>query len=89
MSMDLLVAREIFAETKGQGSVPFDALVKSLEDAGLANADEVSMALDILFDEGIVRADWTKTTDGRNVRGLAIAGEAKKYVQTLFDLVKP
>jgi hypothetical protein len=88
LSMDLLVAREIFAETHGKGSIPFETLVKALSEAGLANADDVSMALDVLFDQGIVRAEWTQTVDGKNVRGLAIAGEAKNYVQTLVDLVK-
>lgn len=81
LSRELLVAREIrVAETEeGAGPVYFNMLVERLKGKGASRAT-ISKALDILFDQGVVTAEWTTTPEGTHVRGLKIAGEAQSFV---------
>lgn len=82
LSKELLVAREILlVEKSGHGPVYFNQLVSRLE--GIASRATISSALDMLFDQGIVKAEWTNRTDGRHVRALSIAGEARSFVEVI------
>jgi hypothetical protein len=90
LSKELLVAREIYAATEREHRTPmyFNMLVERMQKQRLASRATVSLALDMLFDQGIVRADWTQTASGKHVRGLTIAGEAKKFVKAIYDATK-
>lgn len=87
LSRELLVAREIYKATVVEKRHPvyFNQLVERMKERRLASRATVSFALDMLFDQGIVRADWTQTEDGKHVRGLKIAGEAEKFVKAIYD----
>jgi DNA-binding transcriptional ArsR family regulator len=86
LSKELLVAREIYAATRIEKSGPvyFNALVERLRRKRLASRATVSKALDMLFDQGIVRADWGTNQDGKHVRMLRIAGEAENFVRSIY-----
>lgn len=85
LSKELLVAREIYAaQIEGGGPMYFNRLVEDLQARHLASRGTVSRALDMLFDQGIVRADWTRRPDGKYVRGLTIAGESQKFVEAIY-----
>lgn len=84
LSKELLVAREIFAAQIKNEPVYFNRLVDELEGRRLASRSTVSKALDMLFDQGIVRADWVRRDDGKFIRSLKIAGEAKKFIEAIY-----
>jgi DNA-binding transcriptional ArsR family regulator len=86
LSKELVVAREIYAAKATKDSEPmfFNRLVEILEKKHLASRATVSKSLDMLFDQGIVRADWMKRGDGKYVRALTIAGEAQKFVEAIY-----
>jgi hypothetical protein len=90
LSKELLVAREIYEATHVDKQDPmyFNQLVERMGQRKLASRATVSFALDMLFDQGIVRAEWTQTKDGKHVRGLTIAGEAEKFVKAIYDATK-
>jgi hypothetical protein len=87
LSKELLVAREIYAATHIEKRKPmyFNQLVERMKQRKLASRATVSFALDLLFDQGIVRAEWTRTDEGKHVRGLTIAGEAEKFVKAIYE----
>lgn len=84
------MAREIYRATKIEHQVPmyFNRLVDRMTSKHLASRATVSMAIDMLFDQGIVRADWTRTNDGKHVRGLTIAGEAEAFIKAIYEATK-
>lgn len=84
LSKELLVAREIYRlnrETEGQAKFP--DLVEALEERRLANERQISKALDILFDRGMVTAQWERSGDGNFVRVVSISGEAQEFVEQI------
>jgi hypothetical protein len=84
LSAELLVARTIYIlHEESQQPVLKDDLVKVLSSAKLAKEEIVCDALDVLFDQGTVRAEWTRDSKKRPVRGLLIAGEAEQFVANL------
>jgi hypothetical protein len=85
LSKELLVAREIHLAAKESPGEPvyFNKIVERLTGKGLAVRGTVSKALDILFDQGVVRAEWKQTKDHKHVRALYIAGEAKQFVDAI------
>jgi hypothetical protein len=85
LSKELLVAREIQLASKEDPGEPvyFNMIVDRLTKQGLAVRGTVSKALDILFDQGVVRAEWKQTKDNKHVRALYIAGEAKQFVDAI------
>lgn len=90
LSKELLVAREIYAATVIEKRTPmyFNQLVERMTKRKLASRATISVALDMLFDQGFVRAEWTQTAEGKHVRGLTIAGEAMKFVKAIYDATK-
>ncbi|HTP54466.1 MAG TPA: hypothetical protein VML94_05860 [Thermoplasmata archaeon] len=91
LSTELLVAREIFAvkATKDPEPMFFNRLAESLSKRGLASRATVSKSLDMLFDQGIVKADWMKRGDGKYVRALTIAGEAQNFIEAIYKHTSP
>lgn len=87
LSKELVVAREIYAATRVEkgGPVYFNLLVNRLQTKKLASRATVSKALDMLFDQGIVRADWGVNLEGKHVRALRIAGEAENFVRAIYN----
>lgn len=90
LSKELLVAREIYEATQVDKQEPmyFNKLVERMKQRKLASRATVSFALDMLFDQGVVRAEWGQTKDGKHVRNLTIAGEAEKFVKAIYDATK-
>lgn len=89
LSKELLVAREIqIARDDGVSPVYFNLIVQRLEKDGLAVRATVSKALDVLFDQGIVKAEWSKTAEGKHVRALTIAREAQQFVEAILKSTK-
>jgi DNA-binding transcriptional ArsR family regulator len=90
LSKELLVAREIYEATIVEKRKPvyFNQLVERMKERKLASRATISFALDMLFDQGIVRADWTRTEDGKHVRGLTIAGEAEQFVRAIYEATR-
>lgn len=87
LSKELLVATEIHAAyLESDKPVHFNQLVTRLE--GRVARITVSRALDMLFDQGIVRAEWVTRDDGRYVRQLTIAGEAKDFIAKIHDRIR-
>jgi hypothetical protein len=86
LSKELVVARVIYAAEFENDPEPmfFNRLVSILESKHLASRATVSKSLDMLFDQGILKADWQKRPDGKYVRGLEIAGEAKKFIEAIY-----
>ena len=86
LSTELLVARTIFAARATRDPEPmyFNRLAEILSKDGLASRATVSKSLDMLFDQGIVKADWQKRSDGKYVRSLTIAGEAQKFIEAIY-----
>ena len=85
LSKELLVAREIeLARREGLDPVYFNLIVERLATRGLAVRATVSKALDVLFDQGIVKAEWKQTPQGKHVRALTIASEAKEFVGAIL-----
>jgi hypothetical protein len=85
LSKELLVAREIkLAAKEGLDPVYFNLIVERLAGRNLAVRATVSKALDVLFDQGIVKAEWKQTTQGKHVRALTIAREAEQFVDAII-----
>lgn len=87
LSKELIVARAIYAARVEKDPEPmyFNRLVGILEERKLASRATVSKSLDMLFDQGIVKADWQKRKDGKYVRALKIAGEAQSFVEAIYS----
>jgi len=87
LSNELRVATEIHAATvEGKEPVHFNSLVARLKDV-MARAT-VSRSLDMLFDQGVVKAEWVQRADGRHVRQLSIAGENQEFVKRIYEKVQ-
>lgn len=81
-SSELTVAKAIFRLERARNRpIEFDEIVSALAPA--LSAELISDSLDLLFDQGIVRADWVKLESGEVAQGLSIAGEASDYVERL------
>lgn len=89
LSKELLVAREIqLAKQEGLDPVYFNLIVERLSKQKLAVRATVSKALDVLFDQGIVRSEWKETVDHKHVRALSIAKEAQDFVNNIVRSTK-
>lgn len=86
LSNELRVGVEIFrANEELRKPVYFTLLVDQLKD--VMSRSTVSKSIDILFDLGMLRADW-ETINGNWARTLKIANEAKDFFQKMSDNVK-
>lgn len=86
LSKELLVALEIYEATeKTKEPIHFNSLVDRM--AGRASRATVSRSLDMLFDQGIVRAEWITRKDGRYIRSLTIAGEARDFLKEIHKRI--
>ncbi len=63
----------------------FDSLSEACGEQGL---DQLvfSIALDSLFDSGIVRAAWEQSADGKYYRSLTISPDMRDMIRVLYDL---
>jgi hypothetical protein len=86
LSKELVVARVIYAAQVEKDPEPmyFNRLVSILDKKGLASRATVSKSLDMLFDQGILKAEWHKRSDGKYVRALEVAGEAQKFIDAIY-----
>ena len=89
LSKELLVAREILLASREGHQVHFDLLVDRLKGRKLAGRDTVSTALDMLFGQGLVTAEWATTQDGFRVRAFRVAGEARRFVERIVEETIP
>lgn len=86
LSNELRVGVEIFrANEELRKPVYFTLLVDQLKD--VMSRSTVSKSIDILFDLGMLRADW-EMVNGNWARTLKIANEAKDFLQKMSDNVK-
>lgn len=85
LSKELLVARKIYELTveNDTGPMYFNRLVGEL-DEHISRAT-ISIALDMLFDEGLVTAEWDRLPNGKHVRALKITKEAEKFVKAIYQ----
>ena len=84
LSKELMVATAIYRISKLDGDVVYySKLVKHLE--GKLSTATIKKSLDILFDLGMVFAEWKKHPDtGRWVRALTIAGESSEFIERIY-----
>lgn len=87
---DLLVARTLYKLLLGKLAKPnkdvsiaapvtYEELKEALSSYGL-NDRQSSVAIDMLFDQGMLKTEWQGHT-----RGLQIAGEATSYVRAIYE----
>jgi DNA-binding transcriptional ArsR family regulator len=87
LSKELIVAAEIYrlAEVKKE-KVYYSKLVESLKGREkVKSPTTISKALDVLFDIGMIYADWERMEDGKWARVVKIAGESKKFIQSIYN----
>lgn len=86
LSNELRVGVEIFRANEDlKKPIYFTSLVDQLK--GVMSRSTVSKSIDILFDLGMLRADW-EMVNGNWARTLKIANEAKDFFQKMSDNVK-
>lgn len=84
LSSELKVAAEIFKLNEvNHEKVWLGKLAERLE--GKVSKNTVSMALDTLFDWGIVKAEYGPTESGRAGRLLKISNETKPLIKDLYE----
>jgi len=86
LSKELIVAVEIYrlAIIEKQ-EVYFLKLVENLRGRSKASSPAtISKALDVLFDLGMVDAEWKQLPNGRWARTLKISGESKEFVRAVY-----
>lgn len=90
LSKEIVVAVEILAASEeSDDPIHFNSLVERLEAKKFASRTTVSRALDMLFDQGIVRAEWVqRKRDGRHIRALTIAGEAQGFIKEIHQRMR-
>lgn len=85
LSNELRIGVEIFRANERKEPVYFTSLTESMTE--VMSRSTVSKSIDILFDLGMLRADW-ETVEGTWARTLKIANEAKSFFRKLSDEVE-
>ena len=83
LSTELLVAREVYAAELSGELTYFNRLSETLMEKGLASRSTVSKALEVLFEQGIVKAEWKRRDTGKFVRALTITEGAREFVASI------
>lgn len=65
----------------------FTKLVVEFERRKLGTRSTVSKSLDLLFDQGMVTADWERHSDGRMARTLAISHHVSEFFRGISEHV--
>ena len=85
LSKELLVASEIYRLSEIENEeVYFSKLVDILSKKGKASSATINKSMDILFDLGMIYAEWGKLKNGRWARIIKIAGESKEFIKGLY-----
>ena len=89
LSKELIVAAEIYKLTEVENKeVYYSRLVENLKGKEkVSSSATISKALDVLFDLGMVFAEWKQLKNGRWARVLRIAGESKSFIKSVYDKV--
>jgi len=87
LSKELIVAAEIFRlSEKEKEKVYFLKLVENLKGKDKVKSPAtISKAMDVLFDLGMVYAEWEKLENGKWARVLKIAGESKTFIESIYN----
>ncbi len=86
LSNELRIGVEIFrANEERKEAIYFTSLTERMKD--VMSRSTVSKSIDILFDLGMLRADW-EMVEGTWARTLKIANEAKSFFKKLSDEVE-
>ena len=86
ISSELLVGAEILAMNKAGESCCFNELVERL--ANDRSRATVSRSIDILFDQGQIKAEWKRRPDGRWNRQLEVCGVAVPFFEHVASSIK-
>ncbi len=85
LSKELLVASEIYRLSEIENEeVYFSKLVDILSEKRKASSATINKSMDILFDLGMIYAEWGKLKNGRWARILRIAGESKEFIKGIY-----
>ncbi len=85
LGKDLEVALQIFETKNKKGEeIYFSKLVKILD--GRISRNRISQALDRLFDDGIITANFKKINN-KWARVYIVSGEAEGFIEDIFQLV--
>lgn len=82
LSNEFKVAAEIFACKENGELVWYTKLVERL--SGKLSKSTIAKALDVLFDWGIVKAEYGETETGRAGKLLMISNEAEPIIRELY-----
>jgi hypothetical protein len=86
LSKELIVASEIYRLTEIEKQTAyFSKLSKVLSEKRKVSPATLNKSLDILFDLGMIYADWEKLENGRWARVLKIAGESKAFIKGIYE----
>ena len=87
LSKELIVAAEIYRLSEVEREdVYFSRLVENLRGKErVSSPATVSKALDVLFDLGMVFAEWKQLRSGRWARVLKIAGESRNFIKSIYE----
>ena len=86
LSKELIVASTIYKLTEEEGNeVYFSKLVQELEKEKRVSKTTINKSLDILFDLGMIYADWKKLSNGKWARVIRIAGESKAFIRKIYE----
>lgn len=87
LSKELRIGVEIFrANEERKEPIYFTSLTERMKE-NVMSRSTVSKSIDILFDLGMLRADW-EMVEGTWARTLKIANEAKSFFKKLSDEVE-
>jgi len=85
LGKDLEVALQIYDSSKKKGEPAyFSKLVKILD--GRVSRNRISQALDRLFDDGILTAEFKKVNK-KWARVYNVSGEAEGFIESIYDQV--
>ena len=85
LSKELIVASAIYKLTEVEKEeVYFSKLVEILSKEGKASSATINKSMDILFDLGMIYAEWKKLENGRWARVIRIAGESKEFIKGIY-----
>lgn len=88
LSKELIVASEIYRlSTIEKEEVYYSKLVENLSKNKRVSPVTINKSLDILFDLGMIYADWEKLESGKWARVLKIAGESMDFIKGIYEEV--
>lgn len=87
LSNELRVGVEIFRANEEAKPIYFTSLVDKLKDDDVMSRKTVSKSIDILFDLGMLKADWDMV-NGNWARTLKIANEARDFFKNISNNVE-